>query len=197
LPVAHQWGILEHQRWSLVLDINEAFQRAKKGDQAVEEQLFEQLVVSFRAIVQRRIWDRMDGEDVVQQALITVLGKYKTAEIATNFAAWAHKVLNNKIMDHIKMKQLRGLKMEEYIGQQETLMVRIPDPGLKARIKGCLARVNRSHKQYARILNLHFQGYSTEEICSALGITPNNFYVSLSRARTMLEACLKQKETDS
>jgi RNA polymerase sigma factor (sigma-70 family) len=197
LPERCRRGILENQLRSLFLDLNEIYRQARDGDKAAEEQLCKQLLVSFRVIVQRRVWDRMDGEDVVQQALVTILDKYQTAEITSSFAAWAHTVLKNKIMDYFKMKQLRDLKMEKFVGWQETFVVPAPEPGLKLRIKDCLARINRSHKQYARILNLHFQGYSTEEICGALGITRNNFYVSLSRARTMLEVCLNQKEANS
>lgn len=179
------------------MDVNEAYHKARDGDKAAEERLCGQLLVSFRVIVQRRIWDKAEGEDIVQRALITILDRYKTAKIALSFAAWAHKVLNNKMLDYVKLKQIRDRKMREFAGQQGLRAVPFPDPGLRLRIKDCLALVNRSHKQYARILNLHFQGYSTDEICGTLGITRNNFYVSLSRARTMLEACLRQEGTDS
>ena len=179
------------------MDVNEAYRNAKEGDKTAEEQFCARLLVSFRVVVQRRIWDRADGEDIVQQALITILDKYKTTEIRSNFAAWAHKVLTNKMLDYFKLKQIRARKMDEFVGQQESPVVPPANPDLRARIKGCFAAINQSHKQHARILNLHFQGYSTEEICSTLKITRNNFYVSLSRARSMLERCLNQKGPDS
>lgn len=179
------------------MDVNEAYRDAKEGDNTAEEQLCVQLLVSFRVIVQRRIWNRADSEDIVQMALITILDKYKTTEIRSSFAAWAHKVLTNKMLDYVKLKQIRARKMDEFVGQRGLLHVPPPDPNLKARIRGCFARINRSHKQYARILNLRFQGYSAEEICKTLKITRNNLYVSLSRARAMLRACLDREETDS
>ena len=179
------------------MDIDEAYRQARNGDKAALEQLCAQLLVSFRVIVQQRVWDKADGEDIVQKALVTVLDKYKTTEIETVFAGWAHKILLNKILDYVKLKQLRGHKMKEYVRQRESTVVPAPNPALKARIKRCFTRINRSHKQHARILNLRFQGYSTEEICRTLMITRNNFYVGLSRARTMLEKCLNQEETSS
>ncbi|MCP4703685.1 MAG: hypothetical protein GY865_03665, partial [candidate division Zixibacteria bacterium] len=48
------------------------------------------------------------------------------------------------------------------------------------------------NRRHARILNLHFLGYTTEEICSRLEITKTNMYSLLSRARSMLELCLNK-----
>ena len=70
------------------------------------------------------------------------------------------------------------------------------DPALKERIRECFKRVHRYRQQHARILNLHFQGYSTDEICEKLRMSRNNFYVSLSRARSMLADCLREENRD-
>jgi len=178
------------------LGIGELYSRAIGGDTSAEKQLYQDLLVSFRVIVQRRIWDKLDGEEIVQDALMTIFKKSREINIESSFAGWAHQVLHNKILDYIKLKQLRKRKMDEYISAEGEPITPAPDPMLRDRIKKCFGEMNKSHKQHARILDLHFQGYSTDEICQSLNITRNNLYVILSRARAMLEACLNQEDGD-
>lgn len=179
------------------MDIAESYRRAVTGDKLAEEQLYGALLVSFRIIVQRRVWDKLDGEEIVQDALMTIFKRSKEIQIESSFSGWAYNVLNNKILDYVKVKKVRNRKMEEYISAEGTPVVPAPDPILRARIKECFGKIHKSHRQHARILNLHFQGYSTDEICRSLNISRNNLYVSLSRARAMLEACLDKEEHDS
>jgi RNA polymerase sigma-70 factor (ECF subfamily) len=179
------------------LGIDELYTRAKAGDKAARDRLYERLLVSFRVIVRQRMWGDEDAEDVAQDALMAVIGQYDEIRIESSFAAWAYRVLSNKIVDHFKLKKIRAGKMEQ-LGQKRSQMpLREPDPLLKVRIKACFAKINELHRQHARILSLHFQGYATDEICLRLGITRTNCYVSLSRARAMLEKCLSQEEMDS
>ena len=63
---------------------------------------------------------------------------------------------------------------------------------LERQLLDCLRALNRSNGRHARILNLHYQGYSVEEICRRLSLTRTNFYTILSRARTILLACLEK-----
>lgn len=178
------------------MNIDELYRRVVRGDKPTEERLFQALLVSFRVIVQRRVWDKLDGEEIVQDALMTIFKKSKEIHIESSFGGWAYKVLNNKILDYVKLKQVRNRKMDEYIKAKGTSVTPAPNPILQTRIKECFGKIHKSHRQHARILNLHFQGYSTDEICRILKITRNNLYVSLSRARAMLEACLGQEEHD-
>jgi DNA-directed RNA polymerase specialized sigma24 family protein len=41
---------------------------------------------------------------------------------------------------------------------------------------------------------MRYQGYNTEEICEKMGLSRNGIYILLSRARKMLENCLKTGE---
>ena len=40
--------------------------------------------------------------------------------------------------------------------------------------------------------NLIQQGYKSDEICRKLRVTPNNFYVILSRGRQLMKMCLEE-----
>jgi RNA polymerase sigma factor (sigma-70 family) len=89
------------------VSIETLYQSALQGDSAAEKTLFQQLSVRFGLICQHRIWNKEDAEEIVQEALVTVLGGFKDIEIERSFAAWAHKVLDNKILTYLKTKKAR------------------------------------------------------------------------------------------
>jgi len=176
------------------LGIDELYALAQRGDATAKEKLYARLLVSFRVIARHRMWRDEDADDVVQDALMAVVGQYDELIVESSFAGWAHRVLNNKIVDHYKVKKIRAGKVEQLYQRQAATMTHSPEPTLRLRIKTCFAKIHQAHRQHARILSLHFQGYTTDEICLRLGITRNNCYVSLSRARAMLEKCLDQED---
>ena len=67
-----------------------------------------------------------------------------------------------------------------------------PDPELKRRLVECLRKIGRVNGRYIRILDLHFQGYTAQEISETLGTTKNSVLISLSRARSKLKVCIEQ-----
>jgi RNA polymerase sigma factor (sigma-70 family) len=161
--------------------------QAKAGDKKAEELLFRYLLVRFKAIAKRRIGTRADAEDVAQEACVTVLEKYKAAMYPRGFPAWAYKILRNKIGNYYKGKPDRD--SQEDIDRIPDALSVPPDCDTKMMLIRCLRQIMEKNPTYARILNLAYQGYRTEEICRRLGITSNNFYVTLSRARKMLKKC--------
>lgn len=172
------------------MSIETLYQSALQGDSAAEKTLFQQLSVRFGLICQHRIWNKEDAEEIVQEALVTVLGGFKDIEIERSFAAWAHKVLDNKILTYLKTKKARISRQGE--ADLEALPDRDnpADPRVKVALLHCLQEVGRANSRYARALNFHYQGYSTAEICQRLKMNPGHFYVLLMRARAMLAECL-------
>ena len=114
-----------------------------------------------------------------------------------SFAAWAYKVLNNRILASRQRSQ-RQAQRHSYSPENSDPPgpgTQTADPTLKRKLQDCLRLVARSNSRYARALNLHYQGYDTDEICRRLDTKQNTFYSCLSRARSMLEACLKKGES--
>ena len=178
------------------MDINELHKLAEAGDRASEEELFCQLTARFSLFVKQRLWDRADAEEVVQEAVKTIFEKYRQIEFESSFAAWAYRVLNNKLLTFTATKGRREKKIEEQIEQRQTIRDENTENtgDLEARLLACLNDLNRANTRHARILNLHYQGFTVKEICTRLGLTRTNFYTILSRARTMLAACLEKGE---
>ena len=119
--------------------------------------------------------------------------EYGRIEFTTSFAAWAHKVLENKLLAYIETRRRsegRNLPLPDESSPQLAIE---SDPLLKGRLIECLKRLAGSNRLYARILALHYQGLSKDEICERLNLTRKNSYVVMSRARAQLRDCVRSK----
>jgi len=178
------------------LTINALYDIAREGTQSEEEELFKVLSARFRLFARQRIWDALDSEEIVQDALMTICKEYKEIDFTTSFSAWAYKVLDNRILGYIQTKKRREGKVS-LVSEADNLPAAEkdnPKQELKRKIVRCMRKVADTNQRYARVLNLHYQGFSTEEICDKMHLTRNNLYSVLSRARSMLEYCLERGE---
>lgn len=173
------------------MDINTLYENALADDKKSREQLFQFLAESFRLFVLQRIKNREDAEDVVQNALTIISDQFERTKITTSFAAWAYSVLKVQIMSYYKSRQLPK-NLNVAITQDYSDSCSESDPVLKNQLVECLKKIHTVNKSHVRILNLHFQGYSTQEICKRLRLSASNLYTSLCRARAMLRKCLEK-----
>jgi len=173
--------------------INDCFAKAVSGDLAAEKALFELLGERFRFITHHKIGWNQDADDVAQEALLVVSKNYRNLDVRHSFAAWAVKVLSNRILEFHDSNRRR---MQREVAEEENenlsgAVVEPKDSHLKLDLIRCFRKLLSINRQYGRILNLRAQGNSTEEICGKLGISRNNLYISLHRARTILAECLQ------
>lgn len=176
------------------MDINTLVQKALNNDKNAEEQLFKHLTVSFRVLAQQKIRNRQSAEEISQNALLVVFKKYKSVKFEKSFLAWAYKVLTNNIMDYISSRKFMKNQPKLLIDDNSSYLSWEPDYDLKIKLLHCLEKIGKINNRFARILNLRYLGYSTEEICRKLELKQGHFYVILSRARSMLDICLKTGE---
>lgn len=176
------------------MDINLLYEKACSGDRPAERELFEKLSARFSLFTRRKITDRQDCDEVVQDAITAVLEGYKTVQVEASFAAWARQVLAHKIADYYRAKQRRRRVYSLVPEGIESTGSALPDPDLKRALVDCLRKVNAINRRHARILVLRYQGFRIDEICRRLHLTKTNCYSILSRARAMLQTCLSRGE---
>ena len=174
--------------------MHQLLEKARQGDSRAEQSLFEYLRVRFVYLAKRRIGEG-DAEDIAQEACITVLEKYKSGTQPDTFEAWAYGVLRRKIGNYLQSRAVRqrtlvnGEDIESMAGSSS----READPTLRRQLIDCLRGMVKAHPRYARVLNMVYQGYQTDEICRRLHVTPNHLYVLLNRSRKVLDECLNDK----
>lgn len=167
-------------------------EEARNGNQESEEKLFKELLVRFKYIAKRRIGQE-ECEDLAQEACMTILQKYKTETFTKGFMQWGHGVLKMKIGNYLQAKKRPSGQSEEFQDDYALHSAMSNNPDLKRFLSNCLSDLVKSFGQYARAVNLTFQGYNSKEISGRLGITVNNYYVVLSRGRSLLKVCLEEK----
>jgi RNA polymerase sigma-70 factor, ECF subfamily len=172
--------------------MEELVKKARAGDSTAEKQLFEKLLVRFQYLAKLKIGEN-NSEDLAQEACITVFEKYKDESFTVGFLPWAHGVLKMKTGNYLQKKKRLADRQQE-IGEDADFVDRdAVDPDLKRFLMECLSKLKKAGGNYARILNLSHQGFSTNDICDRLGIRANSYYVALSRGRVMLRDCLESK----
>jgi len=173
------------------VDLDALFREVHKGHAKARDELLRRLSERFALFLHHKVWNEADAEDILQDTLATILQKCEGLTIERSFVAWAHTVLINNVNQYYRKKgtrkdKLTQLQMDDAAGRSIT----VPSE-LTQRLVSCLRRLNRINRRHARILNLHYQGYSTKEICQKVGLQRDNLYLSLFRARTMLKRCLE------
>jgi RNA polymerase sigma factor (sigma-70 family) len=167
---------------------------AKEGHKEAENELFGILLARFRLFVNQRIWNKEDCEEVVQEALTAIIKEYRGMDFSASFSSWAYKVLDYRILSYIQSQRRRASKVERLENENvsPSACTVAVDPELKRRLIHCLKKIGKKNIIYMRTLNFHYQGYSTDEICRTLSLTRANLYSVLSRARSLLQACLEK-----
>jgi RNA polymerase sigma factor (sigma-70 family) len=177
-------------------NVNRLYKLALTGDVNAETDLFSALTDRFHLFARLSVWNRDDVEDLVQTALTVVAAEYRSVSIETSFAAWAHKVMQNRLLGYIQKQRRERGRMESIDSRELQSAPTTPDPMFRTRLLSCLRIVALANRRYARILNLHHIGFSREEVCEKLGVTREQSYLIMSRARSMLKKCLDKGDID-
>lgn len=178
------------------MDCETLYKQARDGDNSAKAELFAFLSVRFRVLARLKIWNEQDADDIIQNTMLTISKEVDKTDIHTNFLSWAYKVFDNRVLAYIvKKKSVRNRDHSslEDSDQRQSIPTEI-DFDLKERLFKCFDRVRSRNIRYARVIALHYQGYTTEEICNKLDINTENLYMILSRARTMLKSCIETDE---
>ena len=178
-------------------DVNELYALAISGDKKAESNLLENLSARFLYLTKQRVRDESDCQELVQESLMVVVRKYRDIEVETSFAAWAYRIIELEIMRYYRDRSSRVEKMNQLAEEIQAQPAHQPNPGLRAQLLDCLRKLHQVNQLHARMVNLIYQGYKTDEICDRMKLTAANSYSVLSRARAALRICLENGDVRS
>lgn len=110
------------------------------------------------------------------------------------FEPWAWGVLRIKIKNYFHQLSIQAGRETDKSQIEETSAATDIDPELERNLIECLKKIAGKTRRFARILNLFYQGYKTNEVCEKLSINRNSCHVTLHRGRSMLKKCLETGE---
>ena len=162
------------------------------GDSAAFGFLVDKYRESIYAFAYDRLGNFHDAEDVAQEALAKVVDEFKEISIEKSFSAWAVKVLDNRILAYIKKKKTTQSRITNTPPEEYPVIEGNSYSDLRVQLIKCLRKLYSVNNIYARIINLHYQGFTVADVCKRLKITTGHAYVILSRARAKLAECLDE-----
>jgi RNA polymerase sigma factor (sigma-70 family) len=174
--------------------LNYLYEMARSGNPDSERGLFECLSARFRLFARHRIWNETEADEVVQEALVTICREYKSLEVSHSFSAWAYKVLDNRLLNYLEAKRRRQNRTADEDSELDSIPGQTADFELRRQLLDCLKKIAAVNRRYSRALNLHAQGYGTDDICRRIDIGENTFYSMLHRGRALLQRCLDTGE---
>jgi RNA polymerase sigma-70 factor (ECF subfamily) len=161
-----------------------------------------------------RVGDRSAAQDLVQETFLAALKASKSFAGRSTERAWLFGILRNKLADRFRklsrealladlessapeeQGQFRasGLGKDGWIPEMAPKRWDAPDQSLVSKefqgvFAECLAGLPEKVAQV--FLRREVEDEPTEEICKEFGISPNNLWVMLHRARMALRRCLE------
>ena len=170
--------------------LNILYGAVREGDSTAEDRLFQALSERFGLFVQQRVSNAQDAEEIVQETLMAIAQQYGEIDFQKSFAAWAYRILENKLLYYYRTKKSQADRFVR-MTDEENPDASMPDPLIKRKLLDCLKKKDRYNARHSQVLNLHYQGYTVEEISGKFDTTKNNVYILLSRSRSMLKTCIE------
>jgi RNA polymerase sigma-70 factor (ECF subfamily) len=131
------------------------------------------------------------AEDILQAALVEELEPWARLPDDERVVGWFYRVLHNALVDHARRRAAAGRALDRLATEVASEAVTEP-PGLR-RVCPCTRHVLAALKPaYAALLTaVDLEAVPLEEAARAAGITANNAYVRLHRARRALRERLE------
>ena len=180
----------------------EAIERAKQGDAAAFEALYNLHKRRVYSLCLRMTANTAAAEDLTQEAFLQLFRKIGTFRGESAFSTWLHRMAVNVVLMQLRKKGLPVVPLEENIETEEE-SPRKELGGDDPRLAGSIDRMQlqRSIESlppgYRMIFLLHdVEGYEHNEIAEMVGCSIGNSKSQLHKARMKLREILKTSRAE-
>lgn len=144
----------------------------------------------FLRFLTRRLRNRDEAEEVLQDFYLRALDKAHGLRNAETAVAWLYRVLRTTLMDHFR-KRTRETNARKGFALEDQSVVD-PDVELQAEVCRCVyTLLPVLPDRYAQLIwRVDLAGEPRADVAAMLGITTNNLGVRLHRARQALKEAL-------
>lgn len=180
----------------------EAIERAKQGDAAAFEVLYNLHKRRVYSLCLRMTTNTAEAEDLTQEAFLQLFRKIGTFRGESAFSTWLHRMAVNVVLMQLRKKGLQVVPLDdENEGEEETPK---KDYGAQDNVlAGALDRlqlkdaIDRLPPGYRSIFVLHdVEGFEHNEIAEMVGCSIGNSKSQLHKARMKLRELLKTSRAE-
>lgn len=146
----------------------------------------------FLRFLERRVGDRAQAEDILQDAFTRGIERLQTLRDGESVVAWFYRTLRNAVIDHHRRRGAGNRAMEAFAN--ELGVAGEPSPEVKTTVCSCVRTLADTLKpEYATALKrIDVDGITVREYASESGIEANNAAVRVHRAREALRKRVAQ-----
>ena len=177
--------------------------RALNGDQQGYTEILKRYRAPLYNLLFRMVRNKMETEDLVQEAFIKAFGSLASFNDDYAFSTWLYKIAINNCIDHFRKKRLKTFSIDKPIQFKNGELKREfpdssyrPDNTLLSKEKDRLieeAIQSLPEKYRISIVLRHTEDKSYEEISQILNIPLGTVKARIFRAREMLKKQLNNK----
>jgi RNA polymerase sigma-70 factor, ECF subfamily len=165
---------------------SELIQRVLAGDEVAERALYDAHVDRVYRLAYRLAGNDADlAQDFAQETFVRAFSRLKEFQGRSAFSTWLHSITVSVSLNGLrKVKRTRDREVELNDVTPTGFTVRQAEPDLKQRLKTAIAALPDHYR--AVFVMYDMEGYSHEEIGSALNVPVGTSKARLSRAREKL-----------
>lgn len=165
-------------------EIRELLGLSQKGDSKAYHDFLTQVIPLISQIINIKVFNVNDREDVVQNVLIGIHRSLHTYDIKREVIPWVKAITHKKIIDYIRKKMSQLEKEVELKDFYATNQDRNTNLILKEQIELVYDLPDKYKKP---IILTKLDGYSTKEVAEQLKINENALRTRISRGYKMLK----------
>jgi RNA polymerase sigma-70 factor (ECF subfamily) len=180
------------------LSEQEAIERAKQGDAAAFELLYDLHKRRVYSLCLRMTGNTASAEDLTQEAFLQLFRKIGTFRGESAFSTWLHRMAVNVVLMQLRKKNLPVVPIDETTEGDEEGTIRKELGAADSRLAGSIDRLHLQRAVddlppgYRTIFVLHdVEGYEHNEIAAMIGCSIGNSKSQLHKARIKLRDLLR------
>jgi len=170
--------------------------RAQDGDREAYRRLLEEITPYLRFLATRRVPNRSDVEDAVQDALVTIHAVRHTYDPARPFGPWLVAIANRRIVDGLRRRGRTGARETPLDAEHETFAApeaNYHEAASEARaLREAVERLPPGQREAVRLLKL--KEMSLKEAAAVSGMTVAALKVATHRALKHLRKMLGRQD---
>jgi RNA polymerase sigma factor (sigma-70 family) len=154
-------------------------------DEQCQRLLFERYAGKMLTVCLRYATDRMEAEDILQDAFVKVYKNITQFKFEGSFEGWVRKIVVNTALKYCQKKKIRFDEVKP-----DTTSDGVLEPSAYSHISETelLQMIHNLPEGYKVVFNLHIiEGYSHEEIARILNIKDSTSRSQLVKARRFLQ----------
>jgi RNA polymerase sigma-70 factor (ECF subfamily) len=141
----------------------------------------------------RMVGSVIDGEDVLQDALIKAVESFASAGAISNPEGWLFRIAHNTALDFLRRRNRQGAHRS---GEEVDMVADLLDPILSRQIASASLRtfMRLPVAQRSSVILMDVLGYSLQEVCEVTDLTLSAVKAALHRGRTQLREFANEPE---